>query len=134
MFIITLSTLLTITSLAFADEVWESTLGKVIYAEDIGPTAMWTYTYNDKPGVIYILGLAGIYDNRGAYDGYWAESISKQRCDTQRTGPGKKPTYYWGRFYISFIDKGFPTHWTAKWGYCDAAPNQKWDGKPYISD
>ncbi len=130
LFISALPAILCMNSSTFADEVWDSTVGTVIYADDIGPTAMWTYSLKDIPGVIYILGLAGNYDNRGAYEGYWAQATSDQRCDTPRLGPNKTATYYWGRFHIHFMDKAFPSRWTAKLGFCDGVPTQGLDGKP----
>ncbi|MEH2174828.1 hypothetical protein [Nostoc sp.] len=42
--------------IAFADEVWNSGYGKVVYQSDRGKTAIWTY----PGGTIFIEGLAGI--------------------------------------------------------------------------
>lgn len=122
------------TQSAIADEVWNSTYGTVIYAEDVGVTANWTYEYNCVPGILFIPGLAGIYSNRGSYEGYWAQNDSNQRCDYERPGLEGKPTYYWGKFHITFVDKDFPSRWRAQWGFCDNPPTGKWEGSPVVGN
>ncbi|MEM1367293.1 MAG: hypothetical protein AAGG02_04595 [Cyanobacteria bacterium P01_H01_bin.15] len=101
---------------AIADEVWITEEYDVVYQEDRNRTAIWSYGEN---GTIFIDGLAGNYDNRTAYAGYWTQPTSSLRCDTFREDAAGKPTYHWGRFEISFIDKAFPSRWTAKFGLCD---------------
>lgn len=104
-----------------ADERWDSNVGQIVYAEEIGPTAVFAYGPKEDPGVIYILGLAKVYQNRGIYDGYWAKNKSKVECSTERPGIYGKMTRYWGRMQIRFIDKNFPSRWEASWSYCDGA-------------
>ena len=57
--------LLATVSVAAADEVWDSNVGRIAYTAEIGPTAVFSYHSDDEPGVIYILGLAKVYQNRG---------------------------------------------------------------------
>lgn len=104
-----------------ADERWDSNVGQVVYAEETGPTAVFAYGPKEDPGVIYVLGLAKVYQNRGVYDGYWAKNKSKVECSTERPGIYGKMTRYWGRMQIRFIDKSFPSRWEASWSYCDGA-------------
>lgn len=104
---------------AVADEVWNSNVGRIVYADEVGPTAVFAYGSAEDPGVIYILGLAKVYQNRGTYDGYWAENKAKVECTTERPGIFGKMTKYWGRYQIKFLDKGFPSRWEAIWSYCD---------------
>lgn len=104
-----------------ADEVWNTNTGKVVYESEQGSTAIWTYGSGAEAGIIYILGLAKVYKNRGRYDGYWAQKTSKQKCDSERLGLNGEMTPYWGRFQIRFIDKNFPSRWEAVWSYCDGA-------------
>ena len=102
-----------------ADEVWSSNVGRIAYAEDLGPTAVFAYGPKDDAGVIYVLGLAKVYKNRGTYDGYWAKNKAKVECSTSRPGIHGKMTPFWGRFQIRFIDTNFPSRWEAVWTYCD---------------
>lgn len=104
---------------AVADEAWESNVGRVVYADEIGPTAVFAYGSSEDPGVIYLLGLSKVYQNRGIYDGYWAKNKSKVECSTERPGIFGKMTRYWGRIQVKFLDKNFPSRWEAIWSYCD---------------
>lgn len=112
-----------------ADEVWNSTYGKVIYESDIEQTAVWRYNYQGTDGLIFIPNLAGVYQGRGAYQGYWVQTTSAVKCKTQR-GMKKKTSAYWGRFEIQFLDPDFPSRWQAKWSYCDTTPTTIWQGFP----
>jgi hypothetical protein len=114
-----LAALITTGGNALADEVWNSNVGRIVYADEIGPTAVFAYGPAEDPGVVYILGLAKVYQNRGTYDGYWAKNKSKVECTTERPGIYGKMTRYWGRYEIKFLDKSFPARWEAQWSYCD---------------
>lgn len=102
-----------------ADEAWDTNVGRMIYADEIGPTAVFSYGKAEDPGVVYLLGLAKVYEGRTRYDGYWARNKAKVECKTERPGIYGKMTKYWGRFEIRFIDSGFPARWEATWSYCD---------------
>lgn len=118
---------------AMADEVWTSNYGKVVYETDLGPTAIWSYRNENYNGLIHLAGLAGIYKNRGSYEGYWVQYSSDKRCDTVRPTQNKDTSHYWGRFHITFIDKDFPSRWEAKWGYCnDDMQPTPWRAEPYF--
>jgi hypothetical protein len=112
-----------------ADEVWNSTYGKVIYESDIGKTALWSYNYKGTDGLIYIDNLAGVYEGRGSYQGYWVQTISDVKCKTVRLMKDKS-SMYWGKFQIQFVDPNFPSRWQATWNYCDKAPAKIWQGFP----
>ncbi|MCK5728070.1 MAG: hypothetical protein KAH08_02500 [Methylococcales bacterium] len=114
-----------------ADEVWNSNHGKVIYSEDSGTTALWRYNDNGRHGgIIYIENLAGVYSNRGSYEGYWAQDKGDVSCKTERDGVNGRTTAYWGRFHINFIDKDYPSRWQATWGNCAQPLTKKWKGIP----
>jgi len=116
-----------------ADEVWESSFGRVIYETDIGPTAIWSYRADGYVGLIHLAGLAGIYTNRGSYEGYWVQNASEKRCRTQRPTQNGATSYYWGRFHITFVNKDFPSHWKAKWSYCNDEMEEKlWLARPIV--
>lgn len=118
---------------AMADEVWTSNYGKVVYETDLGPTAVWSYRNESYNGLIYLAGLAGIYKNRGSYEGYWVQYTSDKRCDTERPTQAGATSHYWGRFHIHFIDKDFPSRWEAKWSHCnDPMQSTPWRADPYF--
>ncbi|NJM97439.1 MAG: hypothetical protein HC800_09940 [Phormidesmis sp. RL_2_1] len=117
-------------SKALADEVWSTEQSDVIYQEDRGSTAIWSYENNGESGSIFIDGLAGVFTDRGSYTGYWAQAMSSLRCDTYREGIDGEATYYWGRFEISFIDPDFPSRWHAHYGLCDRPPTFPLNGTP----
>lgn len=120
--------------LAVADEVWDSNFGRVIYETDIGPTAVWSYRSENYVGLINLAGLAGIFTNRGHYEGYWVQNHSEQECDTVRPTQNNETSSYWGRFHITFIDKDFPSRWEAKWSYCnDEMQDELWEGTPIVA-
>lgn len=135
-FFLTILTLLTIASAsqkALADEMWSTEEYDVVYQDERNRTAIWTYGEEDKVlGTIFIDGLAGVYQGRGSYTGYWVQESSSLRCDTFREGADGKPTYHWGRFEITFIDPNFPSRWRAKFGLCDRSTSITLNGKPFI--
>jgi hypothetical protein len=112
---------------ALADEVWTTEEYKVVYQEDRNKTAVWNYGRN---GVIFIDGLAGVSTDRGSYSGYWVQNSSSVRCDTYREGADGKPTYYWGKFEITFIDPNFPSRWQADISLCDRPSIMTLNGTP----
>lgn len=112
-----------------ADEVWNTNYGKVVYEKEIGTTALWSYSANGVPGLIYIDNLAGVYKGRGYYQGYWVQTTSGSKCSTQRMMQGT-PSYYWGQFQIQFLDPNYPSRWEAKWSYCEQQPTAPWKGTP----
>ena len=124
---VTLLTCIVTSQRALADEAWTTQEYDVVYEEDRGNTAIWSYG-ND--GTIFIDGLAGVYSDRGSYSGYWVQKSSSLQCDTYREGADGKPTYYWGQFEITFIDPDFPSRWYANIGLCDREPGLHLDGTP----
>ncbi len=119
---------------SLADEVWNSSHGKVIYSEDSGTTALWRYNDDGRyGGIIYIENLAGVYSDRGSYVGYWAQDQGDVICETERDGINGRMTKYWGHFQINFIDKDFPSRWQARWGNCEEPLTKEWKGTPVTS-
>lgn len=120
---------------AVADEIWNSNVGRIVYADEIGPTAVFAYGPQEDPGVVYVLGLAKVYQNRGTYDGYWAKDKAKVECKTERPGIYGKMTKYWGRFQVKFLDANFPARWEAVWSYCDnEAEKLKIEATPAVGE
>ena len=114
-----------------ADEVWTTQEYDVVYEEDRGQTAVWSY---GKDGTIFIDGLAGVFTDRGSYSGYWTQPMSSRQCDTFREGAEGEPTYHWGRFEVTFIDSDFPSRWYANFGLCDDDPIIHLDAEPVIGE
>lgn len=113
---------------ALADERWSTEEYDVVYQDERNRTAIWTY--GDETGTIFIDGLAGVYTDRGSYTGYWVQESSSLRCDTFREDANGEPTYYWGRFDITFVDPDFPSRWEAMIGLCDREPTITLTGTP----
>ncbi|MBK6708319.1 MAG: hypothetical protein IPG54_12860 [Sphingomonadales bacterium] len=53
--------------------------------------------------------------------GYWLQETSPLTCGTARSG-----TQHWGRF--TFVFNADRSAFTGKWGDCDDAPSQPWEG------
>lgn len=114
-----------------ADEVWSSADGDIVYRDEVGPVAVWTYRRDGQDGEIYLPGLAGVYERRGTvYEGYWAQASGAVACASKRPGPGGETTAYWGRFHLYFERPDFPSGWTAKWGACEQALDKEWKAQP----
>ncbi|MEM6452694.1 MAG: hypothetical protein AAF703_20550 [Cyanobacteria bacterium P01_D01_bin.105] len=116
---------------ALADEVWSTQESDVVYEEDRGQTAIWSY---DNGGYIFIDGLAGVVTDRGSYSGYWTQPTSSRRCDTFRENESGEPTYHWGQFEITFIDADFPSRWYANVSLCDGDQVVHLDGEPITGE
>lgn len=122
---------LCVPTLATADEVWDSTRGRVIYETDLAATAIWSYRSQYYVGLIHIAGLAGIHRNRDTYEAYWVQNHSEKRCNTLRPTQNGETSPYWGRVHITFIGKEFPFKWQAKWSYCNDPMQQSlWKAEP----
>ena len=118
------------TQKVLADEQWTTEEYDVVYEEDRNRTAIWSY--GDNGGTIFIDGLAGVYQGRESYSGYWVQDSSSLRCDTYREGADGEPTYHWGSFEIAFIDADFPSRWEAQIGLCDRSPSIPLTGTPIV--
>ncbi|AFY38701.1 hypothetical protein Lepto7376_2421 [[Leptolyngbya] sp. PCC 7376] len=115
---------------ATADEVWRTEEFGVVYAEDRGSTAIWEY--GGGFGTVFLDGLAGQYEDRGTYYGYWVQASSSKKCDTFREGADGELTYYWGNVKVEFIDADFPSRWKLGLGLCDGERTIELNGTPVI--
>ena len=123
--------LLSLPAMVAADEVWDSTRGRVVYETDLAATAIWSYRSQYYVGLIHIAGLAGIIENRDTYEAYWVQNHSDKRCKSVRPTQNGGVSHYWGRVHITFIGNRFPYEWTAKWSYCnDDMQDELWTAKP----
>ena len=102
------------------------------------PSGAWTTTMGDAtlkatpkegaPGVMEVTGkynfnkgtLKGELKN-GVFTGYWTEPGGGPACKTARDGVQE-----WGK--VTFTFSGAES-FKGRWQYCDAAPDQTWDGQ-----
>lgn len=129
--------LILLINISYADEVWHSTYGTVIYQDEIRDIAIWSYNWEDSKNYIYIHGLAGVYENRGSYSGVWVQPNSEQRCKQYIVLHTGEKSHYWGKINLTFIDPNFPSHWQASWNYCEKEPDPNlglWEASPITSE
>ena len=121
---------------ALADEVWALPSGnQVTYLSDEGDTAVLGYTpvMGVEQSYIFVPGLAGNYDNRGTFTGYWVEpAYVGKTCPAALVAPGGVVWDRWGIVELKFHKKGFPSKITMKRGDCFAAPAEKILLKPVV--
>lgn len=98
--------------------------GDIYYDTDYGNDAIWRS--NDQSRYYYIYGMAGIYQNRGIYDGYWIDmrpsySAGAINCPSGTAGDHFGNQYpVWGRFRLDWTQYGNnPQHWVMYTGQCD---------------
>ena len=105
---------------AAADEVWTTDLGEIVYLEDLGGSAVLTFTTPDgNPGEIIVPGLPGNADMRGIHEGYWI-GTGEPICETRMARPGGPPSAEWGRAMVVFDKPAFPTSFTLVMDWCGA--------------
>ncbi len=122
---------------ASADEVWQTPIGNVIYADEINEYAVLHFPTmrEDVFGIAYIKDLAGNYDNRDqTFEGYWVEPISGAStvCDVGIVDETGDTYHSWGRLKMVFTETAFPSGWVALRGECFDEPNDALAGKPII--
>ncbi|MBF0383129.1 MAG: hypothetical protein HQL69_19075 [Magnetococcales bacterium] len=100
--------------------------------------AVYSTTYGDVYGLIdndklfvgtydkYPDGLVYLEKQGGVYEGYWAQSSSKNRCANSQIGRNETPTFYWGRLVVNETANGL----YGKWSYCDSNPSKTWNATP----
>ena len=112
-----------------ADEVWNTEWGQVVYEEEIGDVAIWSYpTDKGRRGWVYFPGLAGNYDHRSVHAGYWIEDGAGS-CMVELIGVDGRRSNNWGRVILVFDGPAFPTSWTALGGDCFDEPDASLRGE-----
>ena len=121
---------------AFADEVWSLPSGnQVIYDRDTGDTAVLSYM--PEPGLgkgwVFVPGLAGVYEGRGTYQGYWVEPADAgAACPATLIDAEGKAWPRWGTFEIKFAKPTFPSKIKIKRGSCFEPARARLTAKPVI--
>jgi len=102
---------------AFADEMWSSDIGDIVYLADIGDVAV--LSYGDGTGFAYVPGLPGAMESRngGTFYGYWIET-GYDLCGATLIGPDGTSGNAWGQMVIEFDSASFPSGFTAQIGAC----------------
>ncbi|KCZ50835.1 hypothetical protein [Hyphomonas pacifica] len=122
---------------ALADEVWSTLVGDVVYESDTSEGwAVWSYEGDNGPVKIYLKGLAGVHEGRGAYAGVWIAPADPkiEMCDIAITNPDTAESdYNWGRVDIVFTEPDFPSGWVALRGDCFNNPTDYLVGKPVLA-
>lgn len=128
--------MVTASGAAFADEVWATEIGDVIYEADLdNGMAVLSYPLEDGEvrGLAYIAGLAGEYEGRTGYDGVWMEPAipADEGCDVEIAAPATgEVSNSWGRVKLVFVDPDFPGSWVALRGECFGEPTEMLVGRP----
>ena len=126
---------------ALADEVWSTEIGDVVYETDLeNGQAVLSYPVGEDSewrGRAFFPGLAGEYEGRTSYDGFWMEPGSddgESGCMTEMRDPETGNTSdVWGRVKLVFVDQDFPGTWVALRGQCFAEPDSMLVGTPVVA-
>lgn len=101
---------------------------------------MWSYPledYDDWRGKAFISDLAGVYEGRTSYTGYWMEPGSadgESGCPVEIRDPQTDGTSdVWGRVTLVFVEEDFPSSWVALRGDCFEEPHAMLVGTPVIA-
>jgi hypothetical protein len=107
---------------AAADEVWSLPSGnQVVYDRDVGETAVFSYKAEQglASGWIFVPGLAGVYEGRGTYRGYWVEEADAgDNCAAGLVDAEGKTWRRWGLAEIKFAKPTFPSKIRIARGNC----------------
>lgn len=129
-----------ISAASFADEVWTTPIGDVVYEKDLETgEAVLSYPAGDDDtrGLAYINELAGEYTGRGAYSGIWIEDniIDGEACNISLADPETgQARNNWGRVDLIFTKADFPGGWVAIRGTCFEQPADYLIGKPVTAE
>lgn len=123
---------LTLAGVAFADEVWTSDAGNIVYETELEEGKIVVFGADGMK--MYISGLAGQYSDRGTYTGIWVledQALDQPGCEFDIVRPGTdEQVSFWGTLEITFIDPDFPGTWIAYLGECFSPDGQTLIGRP----
>lgn len=121
---------------AMADEVWSLPSGnQIVYERDAGETAVLSYRAEQglSPGLIFVVGLGGQYEERGAYQAYWTEADDAgPACPAKLVDAEGKTWKRWGVAEVRFEKKDFPSAIRVRRGECFAALGAPVLAKPVV--
>lgn len=118
---------------------WQSSLGKVAYTSESGPSGVLEYPvpFGDNLGYLYIDGLAGEFGGSGPLKGYWSEPDVSHDDDDDTTlicpfaiiDDHGRTTRNWGQLVIAFTGDDFPTDFVLMRARCFEEPDEVINGK-----
>ncbi|MFT3729297.1 MAG: hypothetical protein QM759_15850 [Terricaulis sp.] len=121
---------------ALADEVWSLPSGnQIVYDRDVGNTAVLTYRAEQgvAQGQIFVVGLGGQTDHRGAYRAYWVEADDAGAACPAAIVDAEGHTWHrWGLATLSFARPGFPSAITVARGECLSVPGRGVTARPVV--
>lgn len=117
---------------ANADEVWSTKVGDIIYEDEIGDFAVLSIPSNAQGdrAKAFILGLAGNYDQRYRFEGYWTWPEGDATCAVSIVDAEGNTSDHWGRIKIHFISPAYPTGFVLEVGSCFEEPDEVLVGLP----
>ncbi len=119
---------------ATADEVWKTDLGEIMWETDYDGGAIFRIdTGKGKFVRFYIEGLEPTGMPRGHFDGFWISTSDEGMCSAELVGPDGTRSRTWGRVSLTFVDKEFPSDWTALTGECMGEPHEVMTGRAVTS-
>ena len=119
---------------ATADEVWKTDLGEIMWETDYDGGAIFRIdTGKGKFVRFYIEGLEPTGMPRGHFDGFWISTGDESMCSAELVGPDGTRSRTWGRVSLIFVDKEFPSDWTALTGECMGEPHEVMTGRALTS-
>lgn len=121
---------------ASADEVWVLPSGnQLVYDRDVGDAAVLTYRAEQglNPGQIFLVGLAGNFEERTSYVGYWVEADDAgSTCPAGLVDAEGRTWRRWGLATVTFVRRNFPSRLTLSRGECLSAPSGKVTARPVV--
>lgn len=121
---------------AKADEVWVLPSGnQLVYDRDVNDTAVLTYKPEQGLGTgqIFVVGLGGQTEGRGAYQGYWVEGEDAgPACPAALVDAEGKKWARWGLAAVRFTSPGFPSRIEVTRGECLQGLGAKVVAKPVV--
>jgi hypothetical protein len=125
-----------ISTAASADEVWALPSGnQLIYDRDVGNVAVLTYRaeQGSENGQIFVVGLGGQYEGRGAYQAYWVEADDAgPACAASIVDAEGRTWRRWGLASVRFASPTFPSRVTISRGECLSAPSGRITARPVV--
>lgn len=115
---------------ASADEVWKTDLGEIMWETDYEGGAIFRIdTGKGKLVGFYIEGLEPAGAPRVHFDGRRVSTSDEGKCPAELVGPDGTRSRAWSRVSLTFMEREFPSDWTARKGECMAEPHEVMTGR-----
>ena len=105
-----------------ANEVWDSATGKIVYEDDVGGDAIFSFTsYNGSKAFLVVEDFDPIPDTRGTNQGYWIGEDGVD-CGATLSHSGGYSGTKWGKAVVVWDKKAYPTGFMMTTGDCFGEP------------